>query len=241
MYAKKGGHATLFYTQKLVAVMSYLPILLSVKRGAFRADTPHPPASDTLYRQARVKALKRDDYTCRFCGFKHEKNEVHHANDDHEDHSEANLITSCVLCHMCHHIGFAGVQNRGKLIYLPGAQVDQAGLNQLVRMLWIAEHMSSGDLKNTAATMLSRLDRADIPAASLLGTSNPSIMADFMSSLPEDEYQKRGQVLQDIFLLPTKQAYLPYLKVWIEGSKSYKPSDWVETARQKFAEWRDNT
>jgi len=47
-------------------------------------------------------------------------------------------------------------------------------------------------------------------------------------------------VLQDIYLLPNKQAYLPYLKLWIEGSKSYKPADWVETARQKFADWRDS-
>lgn len=220
--------------------MTYLPIVLSVKRGAFRADYPHPPASDALYRQARVKALKRDDFTCRFCGFKHEKNEVHHANDNHEDHSDDNLITSCVLCHMCHHIGFAGVQNRGKLIYLPGAAIDQAGLNQLVRMLWIAEHMSASDLKNTASSLLSRLDRADIPATSLLGTSNPSIMADYMASIPEDEYAKRAVVLQDIYLLPNKQAYMPYLKLWIEGSKSYKPADWVETARQKFADWRES-
>lgn len=221
--------------------MNLLPISLSVKRGKFRADSPHPAASDAVYRQARVKALNRDDFTCRFCGFKHEKNEVHHANDNHEDHSDANLITSCVLCHMCHHLGFAGSQNRGKLIYLPDAGIDQAGLNQLVRMLWIAEHMSKGDLKNTATSLLSRLERADIAAAALLGSSSPSQMGHFMAELSEEDYLKRGQVLNGMYLFPLKQAYLPYLKLWVEGSKSYKPEDWVETARQKFAMWRENS
>jgi len=214
------------------------PIVLSVKRGAFRADSPHPPASDSVYRQARARVLRRDDFTCQFCGFKHEKNEVHHANDNHEDHSEANLVTSCVLCHMCHHLGFAGIQNRGKLIYLPETEIDQAGLNQVVRMLWVAEAISKGDLKNTATNLLSRLDRADIPVKSLLGSSEPSIIGDFMAGLSPEEYAQRHIGLTNIYLLPNKQAYLPYLKLWVEASKSYKPEDWVATARQKFESWK---
>lgn len=218
--------------------MNTRPITLAVKRGAFRADSPHPPQSDTAYKQARARALRRDDFTCQFCGFKHEKNEVHHANDDHEDHSDANLVTACVLCHMCHHLGFAGIQNRGKLIYLPETTIDQAGLNQVVRMLWVAEAIGKGDLKNTATSLLSRLDRADIAAKTLLGTSEPAILGDYLAGLPVEKYAERQKALDGIYLLPKKESYLPYLKLWVEGSKSYRPEDWVDTARKKFADWR---
>lgn len=53
--------------------MKLLPIRLSVKRGAFRSDFPSPPGSDAVYRSAREQVLKRDDYTCRFCGFRSSK------------------------------------------------------------------------------------------------------------------------------------------------------------------------
>ncbi|AXH59500.1 HNH endonuclease (plasmid) [Pseudomonas amygdali pv. lachrymans str. M301315] len=139
---------------------------------------------------------------------------------------------------MCHHLGFAGIQNRGKLIYLPETEIDQAGLNQVVRMLWVAEATSKGDLKNTATNLLSRLDRADIPVKSLLGSSEPSIIGDFMAGLSPEEYAQRHIGLTNIYLLPNKQAYLPYLKLWVEASKSYKPEDWVATARQKFESWK---
>lgn len=220
--------------------MKLLPITLSVKRKAFRADTPHASASDRVYIEARKKVLSRDRHTCRFCGFRSAKNEVHHMNDDHSDHSNGNLVTACVLCHMSFHIAFAGIKGRGTIIALPSSSITQGGLNQLVRHLWIAEELGDGDLKNTASQLLSRLEKSEIQATALVGTSNASILGDYMTSLSDEDYLKRADALEGIFLMPSKAAYKSYIKTWSEEAKNFNPKQWVESARASFSEWGGN-
>lgn len=220
--------------------MTYLNITLSVKRKAFRADSPHPPGTDKVYYEARKRTLERDNHTCRFCGIRCKRNEVHHMNDDHEDHSDNNLVTACVLCHMCFHISFAGIRNRGKLIYLPGACVTQGELNQLVRQLWVAEALGDGDIKAMAGQLLSRLDKADILANTVLGTSKAAVMGDFLSSMNDEAYANRASGLEGVYLFPIKESYRAHIKGWIEDSSQFKPSDWVVTAKSKFEQWGGN-
>lgn len=217
--------------------MKLLPIVLSVKRKAFRADSPNPSGMDRAYVDARKKALERDKHTCRFCSYRSSKNEVHHLNDDHDDQSLSNLMTACVLCHMCFHIAYAGTQGRGKLIYLPDVSITQADFNQMVRQLWVAETIGSGDAKGTATQLLARLDKAELHAASVLGTASPAMLGDHLSCLPDAEYAKRGDALNGVFLLPIKQAYSPFIKLWCEEARHFQPQSWIDTAKTKFSEW----
>lgn len=217
--------------------MNLLPITLSVKRKAFRADSPNPSGSDREYIEARKKVLERDKHTCRFCAYRSAKNEVHHLNDDHEDQSLSNLMTACVLCHMCFHIAFAGTQGRAKLIFLPDSSISQGDFNQLVRQLWVAETIGGGDLKGTATQLLARLDKADIHAASILGTSSPAMLGDHLSDLSDEAYGQRGDALQGVYLLPLKQAYAPYVKLWCEEARHFQPQSWLETAKNRFSDW----
>lgn len=217
--------------------MNYLPIIMSVKRKAFRSDSPHPSGQDKAYISARKLRLDKDKHTCQFCGLRSAKNEVHHLDDDHENHHEANLVTACVLCHMCFHIAFAGIQKRAKLIYLPDVSLTQAGLNQLVRNLWVASAIGTGDLKNTASQLLARLDKAEIHANAIIGTSSPTILGDHLSSMSDEDYAQREMGLTGLFLLPLREAYGPYIKLWAEEARQFTPSDWVDTARSKFSEW----
>lgn len=140
---------------------------------------------------------------------------------------------------MAHHIAYAGTQNRGSLIYLDGHPIDQGGLNQLVRTLWIAEELAKGDLKSTAAQLLSRLERAEILATQLLGTSSPSVIGDFMSTLSEEAYASRDVSLRGVYLFPKKAAYAGHIKVWVQESKQFGPTDWLKKADEKFAQWSE--
>lgn len=217
------------------------PITLSVKRKAFRADTPHASASDKVYIEARKKVLSRDRHECCFCGFRDPKNEVHHLNDDHGDQSAKNLATACVLCHMSFHIAFAGIKKRGILIALPSGSIDQAGLNQIVRQLWIAEEIGEGDIKSTASQILSRLEKASIQASAIIGTSSPTILGDYLSELSDVDYEKRADALDGIFLLPIKDAYKSQIKTWIDDSKNFKPEQWVISAKESFNQWESES
>jgi len=54
----------------------------------------------------RQKILQRDNYTCRYCGFRAEKFQiVHHIDGNHANDNEENLETICPMCNLIHHAG----------------------------------------------------------------------------------------------------------------------------------------
>lgn len=218
------------------------PLVLSVKRGRFRFDDPNASASDKAFKEVRSQVLERDHRTCQFCNFRAPKyQDVHHLNDNHDDNRPENLITTCVLCHMAHHVGFAGQSKRGTLIYLdPGLGMDQATLNQLVRTLWIAEASDEKAVRLHALTLLSRLYKAAVNARRVIGTSDPTVLGDFLLGLSEAQYRRRGEVLSGIYLLPLKEGYEQYIKFWIEHVYHGIPvRTWTRLAEQKHTVWAE--
>ena len=54
----------------------------------------------------RLEILKRDDYTCQYCGFRVEKWQiVHHIDGNPNNNEETNLETVCQMCNLIHHAG----------------------------------------------------------------------------------------------------------------------------------------
>lgn len=219
-------------------------ILLSVKRGKFRCDDSSSEESDSAFKLIRPKIVKRDDYTCQYCGFKSSKyQEVHHVNDNHDDNSEENLITSCSLCHSCFHIGFAGQNNRGTIIYLdPSLEISQSNLNQLVRVLWIGELSSDQSIKMLSLNMLARLYKQTVPADRKLGSSDAVILGDFLLDLNDEKYSQRKMFLDDgYYMLPLKDGFGPQLKYWQETTFKNVASDkWLDISIQKVSRWAEN-
>lgn len=65
------------------------------------------------WRKLRLKILKRDNYTCQYCGFRAEKWQiVHHINGDPNNNDEKNLETICPMCNLIHHSGWGCVVQR---------------------------------------------------------------------------------------------------------------------------------
>lgn len=114
-------------------VFDYKRLKLSViKKSNFRTESGASLENDPYWKNLRREILRRDDYTCYYCGFRyHSYMEVHHNNGDWSNNSENNLITVCPFCHSCLHIGLASIQGRGRLI-LVGEPVIQSGLNRLL-------------------------------------------------------------------------------------------------------------
>ncbi|MND11580.1 hypothetical protein D3C87_351480 [compost metagenome] len=223
--------------------MELKKILLSVKRSKFRSDDPSADESNAEFTQVRKTILERDDYTCQFCGFRAMKHqEVHHVNDDHADNSPENLVTICCLCHACHHIGLTGIKGRGDIIYLdPSMKVTQSNLNQLVRTLWIAEIGDNKDMQRIAIEKLAKLYKATVTAKRKIGTSDPSILGDFMLSLDEQKYQERDVFLSGVYLLPRSEQFKAQIDYWKDNLfKSIPPSSWSLISKQKIEKWIKN-
>lgn len=58
------------------------------------------------WQRLRSKILRRDDFTCQYCGFKAEKYQiVHHIDGNPNNNNEDNLETVCGMCNVVHHSG----------------------------------------------------------------------------------------------------------------------------------------
>lgn len=216
------------------------PLVLSVKRGRFRFDDPGASKSDAIFKTMRPKALERDNFTCQFCGFRAARfQEVHHLNDNHDDSRLENLITACVLCHMAHHIGFAGHSKRGCLIVLdPGLGLMQAELNQIVRTLWIAESSDDKATRLHSLTLLARIYKHATAAKRALGSSDPTVLGDYLLGLDDKSYASRGAALQGVYLLPLKAEYEKHIEYWRKSAYHGLPvRTWTEQAQSKFSQW----
>ena len=211
------------------------PILLSVKRSTFRRDDPTADYADAGFKSVRKEVLERDNYTCQYCGFKSPKfQEVHHLNDDHKDNRKENLITACCLCHQAHHIGLAGLNNSGVLIYTDDEELTQAQLNALTRNLWIGSMGKDKKVKSSAEQVLSRLHKMSVDARRVIGTSDPMVLGDYLLNLSEEDYEKRGESLKGVLLLPLADYFDKQIKHWFMSVyKNTPPQTWGRLAKSK--------
>lgn len=85
------------------------------------------------------KILRRDQFTCQFCGLVSKKyQEIINLDHDYFNNKAANLVTACVFCAPCfffESVGAAG-HGGGVLIYLP--EISQGHLNGLCHVLFTA-------------------------------------------------------------------------------------------------------
>ncbi|WP_310622289.1 type IVB secretion system protein IcmJDotN [Flexibacterium corallicola] len=230
-------------------------LILSVKCKNWRMNSQDSHKADTEFKTMRTKALKRDKQTCQFCGFKDKQwQEVHHLNDDHSDNRLSNLITICAFCHNCHHIGYAGVQKEAVLIWAP--EVTQQELHHIVRSCLVAKAWADkclakpgilqkvrlNALKNndSCQALLSALRARTRDAEKWILTSDPTVLANMLLTLPHKDYQRRHEFLSGIRLLPLGyraheggNLYEQRAKKWIEQGGVYsnlKPETWSSLA-----------
>lgn len=241
----------------------FIPILLSAKKSAWRAEGEFD--GDLEFQKVKPAILGRDDYCCRFCGFRATSyQEIHHLNDDHTDHAHSNLATACAYCHMCHHIGLAGSRGEAILIWLP--EIEQAELNHLVRAIQVAKHfktgasfqpgMDRGGLNDPAAEFASisdalfeQLKARRSGAAERLGTDAPETLANVLMRMPAADYDRRGQFLAGIRLLPlgvrtvnSRDIMPEMIKAWTTGGSVFagmKPPTWRSILRSYMEADRD--
>ncbi len=69
--------------------------------------------SEGEWKKLRLEILKRDNYTCRYCGFKSDKWQiVHHIDGNPNNNEKDNLETICPMCNLIHHAGQGCVVQR---------------------------------------------------------------------------------------------------------------------------------
>lgn len=177
--------------------MTLLPLTLGVRRssGAGKAGQSSGPVS----KKQTEKALRRDDYACRFCGFRAEK--YQRAVPYAEAGDDPPVATACIFCEQCLMLERAGMMGSGTLIWLP--EIGQAELNHIARAIYVAQADQDEDISGAATRALDALMARRGDAKKRLGNDDPLLLATVLQeSLAPDEAKQAMGKLDGIRLFP---------------------------------------
>lgn len=207
-----------------------------VKRGVWRKDDEHAHLADAAFSAVRTEVLQRDNYTCRFCGFKAAKyQEVHHLDDNHQNNATQNLLTVCNLCHQVFHYGVTAMRNGAFIAAIP--ELTQAELNNIVRAIHVAEYVADAAVRDKLKSLFASFQyRGSDTLKTLFGLdiSNLYVPTEVLSVCPDDIYAKRVELLSPLRLVGTKEAFHGgQLEYYAANNRAlFLPENWPPLTRQ---------
>jgi intracellular multiplication protein IcmJ len=156
--------------------------------GAGSGAAKPPSKSET------EKTLKRDDFTCRFCGFKSKQfQRVVPISDG--------FATACGFCEQVLSLERAGLMGGGVLIWLP--EITQAELNHIARAIYVARAEEGGPMADIANRALDALMQRRTDAKKRLGTDDPLLLATILhENLDDNQRAAAVTKLEGVRLMP---------------------------------------
>ncbi len=153
------------------------------------------------------KVLRRDDYTCRFCGFRSLK--YQHI-VPHKEGGNPPFVTACTFCEQYLCMEQAGKTGSGLLIWLP--EIDQIDLNHIARAAYVARSQKDSPVASLATRTIDALTARRAEAKKRLGSDDPLLLATVLyESLDDVAPEEISQKLDGIRLLPSD-------KYWVRGA-----------------------
>lgn len=150
------------------------------------------------------KAQKRDDYACRFCGF---RSKQYQRSIPFADAGDPPVATVCTFCEQVLNLERAGITGAGLLLWLP--EMSQVDLIHVTRAIYVAraEAKSQGGAMAALATRaLDALTARRAEAKKRLGSDDPLLLATILrESLDADERSAAAAKLEGIRLLPSEK------------------------------------
>jgi intracellular multiplication protein IcmJ len=160
----------------------------------------------------KAKILQRDDFTCRYCGFRSLKyQEANYTGVPAADKTSAPAdkpgtaqadayATACTFCYQCFHVERIDRMQSGALVWLP--EIGQAALHHVCRAIYVAR-ISQGPMADAARDAMEVLLARKAEAKSRLGTDSPKILAAVLQDFLEGgEYKIRAAKLKGFRILP---------------------------------------
>ncbi len=144
--------------------MSFLPLTLGVGQSSGAEGGGSGPPS----KSSAEKILKRDGFSCRFCGFRASQYQ-------RIVPFEGDLVTACSFCEQVQSLDRAGLMGGGVLIWLP--EITQAELNHIARAIYVARAEEDGAMTEAATRALDALMTRRTEAKKRLGSDDPLLLA----------------------------------------------------------------
>ena len=207
-------------------------LVMSVKRSTWRMHDENKEAANAAYARVRMDVLRRDAFTCRYCGFTPQGDpqahpssrtasgylEVHHLDDNHHNNRPANLLTVCPFCHQVFHTGNAGHRQAARIAWCPWLTQAEVVLLSNIAAVAIARQ---GRFASAGQAWFRWLEQMQTQAAQVYGDAildvtnlGMALMACGTSASPG--WIKRAQALAPLRLVPRRDAYQAAIAWWSE-------------------------
>lgn len=195
-------------------MMKLLPITLTAKRGnwqKFMARKKNP-----RFGEVEAKIFKRDNNTCRYCGFQSKKfQEIVNHDGDYKNNKSSNLVTACSFCTQCLFLDSLNETDKfgGHVIYLP--EVSQADLNHFCRALFTSLLKESPYKGKLQTTYLSFKERGNI-VDDIFGPEShmPDTFGQALIDSELTQEQLKHPIMKNLRLLPDKKYFGEQSRYW---------------------------
>lgn len=194
--------------------MDLLPLKITAKSGAWRKYFVRK--NSPKFKGIKNAILKRDKYTCKFCGFySKEFQDVINIDNNYDNNRLGNLATACSFCAQCFFIDSIGLEENtgGKIVYIP--EISQADLNNFSRVLFCSMEKNSpykGKLQSSYVTLQNR----SAPIENCFGpnSSDPKIFGRGLIDSYLNDKQLNHKLLDNLRLLPSKSSFQAHINFW---------------------------
>lgn len=190
------------------------PLKLRAKPGEWQRYTMRK--ADSAFAPFIQKVLRRDNYTCQFCGFQaREYQEIINLDNNYRNNKFSNMVTSCCFCAQCHFLESVGLGDfgGGTLIYLP--ELTQFELNSLCHVLFCAITNDTG-YKVTAQGIYRSLKFRSQAIEEKFGegSSSPGVFGQLLIDTGVSDSNEPPPVLENIRLLPSRTKFRKQIERW---------------------------
>lgn len=194
--------------------MELLPIRLTAQKGVWRLY--HNRKKNKKFFFLSQQVLKRDNYTCRYCGFfSKEFQEIINIDGNYRNNKIDNLATACSFCAQCFFLDAVGLEHDtgGIIVHIP--EISQANLNNFCRVLYCSLDKESAYKGRLQAVYMSLKDRGK-EVINCFGpeSSDPRIFSQGLLDAALNQEELRHSVLQHLRLLPSKKTFARQIDYW---------------------------
>ncbi|MFK0093863.1 HNH endonuclease [Pseudomonas sp. NPDC090592] len=186
--------------------------VFGVRRPLWRSDDDQRKLFSDENSKLRTSVWQRDNYTCRFCGFKSAKFQELHALDGNPDNcTKENLITACNLCRQVHHLGACAMNDTG--FFVAVQELTQTEINNIARCIYVNELLDDLAVNEKLASLLAAFKfRGNDTLKEIFGGEVITVLgvAETLASkqlVSDEEFSKRAEWLAPLRLFPTKSAF----------------------------------